>query len=290
MTGAHARTALLLGGDVARLRAARVLVVGTGGVGSWAAEVLARSGVGALVLVDPDVVEASDLNRQLPALTSTLGRPKVDVLAERLRQAAPTCQITAVRGVWREGPHASLLDPRPDAILDCIDTVTDKVHLLHTAVTSGIPVFSAMGAGGRLDPTRVRVSDLAHTRVDRLARVVRDLLRKRGVRRGVVCVWSDEDPHGLHGDDLYADDGHYVAQGSVSWVPAQLGATLAGVACARLLGRPVWGLDDEVGRHRARSGRSPDRMAPIRKPSRDRKRELLESVGLGRPERSPEDP
>ncbi|MBN2799785.1 MAG: tRNA threonylcarbamoyladenosine dehydratase [Deltaproteobacteria bacterium] len=277
------RAALLLGeAGMQRLGEALVLVVGTGGVGSWVVEVLTRAGVGRLRLVDPDAVSLTDRNRQLPALNSTAGLPKVEVLADRCRDISGSVQVEAVVGRFDVDSLEALLGGPPDAVVDCIDRVSDKVLLLQTCVERGIPVFSAMGAGGRMDPTRVRLGALNHTRVDPLARVVRDALRERGVSADIPCVWSDEDPHGLHGDDLYGETGHLLVQGSVSWIPSLFGVKLGGLVVNRLLGQAVWGMDSEVGRHQERSGRTQQRTSPSVKPSRAHKAALLAQAGFAR--------
>lgn len=279
------RTCLLIGEDrLAALQGARFLVVGVGGVGSHAAEALCRAGVGHLTLVDPDVVQPSNLNRQLLATTATLGQPKVEVMAARCREIRPDVEFSALQLRYDDDTAEKILSPGYDWVLDCIDTVTFKIHLLEQCVRRGLPVVSAMGAGGRLDPTRVRVNDLGITRMDRLARVVRDELRQRGVEEGVLCVWSDEEPRKLHGDDLYDEHGrHYAAQGSISFMPALFGYTAAGVALSRLLGEEIWGLDKLVGRTWRRS------QPAVGKTSKQRRKELLEQAGYGHPEREPDD-
>jgi len=181
------------------LQCAHVMVLGLGGVGSWAAEALARCGVGRLSLVDFDQVCPSNINRQLPALHSTLGRPKCQVLAERLAQVNPQARVEGLARPYSAQTSASLLADRPDFVLDAIDQITAKCHLLATCRRSGIPVVTSTGAAGRMDPTRLRVADLARTRVDPLALAVRKILRvKYGFHPkkafGIPAVFSEEEP------------------------------------------------------------------------------------------------
>ncbi len=193
---------------LARLRAAHVLVVGIGGVGSWTAEALARTGVGTITLVDLDEVCVSNANRQVPALDGQFGRAKVDVMAERIRAIAPECRVNAVAEFFTADSASRLLglpdagDPsaRPNAVIDAIDNVANKVLLVARCHGAGIPMVSCGGAGGRRDPTRVRVEDLARVTHDRLLGEVRKRLRREhgfprdGKKFGVECVCSAETP------------------------------------------------------------------------------------------------
>lgn len=190
-------------GAVQRLMDARVVVFGLGGVGSFAAEALARSAIGHLYLVDFDDVCVTNANRQLQALKGNIGKPKADVLKERLELVNPQAKIESVRSFYNADRSAALLSPpwpgreRFDFVVDCIDNITAKTHLLATCKALGIPVVSSMGAAGKLDPTRLKVTDLADTQVCRLAKDVRQILRKRHGfpergEMGIRCVWSDE--------------------------------------------------------------------------------------------------
>ena len=188
---------------LARLRAAHVLIVGLGGVGSWAAEALARTGIGRLTLVDLDETCISNVNRQVPALDGHIGRAKVDVMAERCRAIAPECVVDPRLEFYTEASAERLLPPagpHPDVVIDAIDAVANKVRLIARAHRQGIPVVICGGAGGRRDPTQVRVSDLVDVTHDRLSREVRKRLRQdHGFPRGekkfrLTCVWSAETP------------------------------------------------------------------------------------------------
>jgi tRNA A37 threonylcarbamoyladenosine dehydratase len=185
---------------LARLQAAHVGVIGLGGVGTWAAEALARSGIGALTLVDLDEVCASNINRQLHALTDTVGRAKVEVMAERIRAINPECRVIAEQQFFTSQTAAALLAPRYDFVLDAIDSVTNKVLLLAGCRERNMPVVACGAAGGRRDGTKVRTADLAAATHDRLLGEVRKRLRKEfqfpadGSAMGVGCVFSVEPP------------------------------------------------------------------------------------------------
>ena len=183
-----------------KLRAAHVCVVGIGGVGTWAAEALARSGIGALTLVDLDEVCVTNINRQLHALTETVGRSKVEVMADRIRAINPDCRVIAKQKFFNAETAAELLVPKFDFVLDAIDSVTNKVLLLAKASEKNYPVVGCGGAGGRRDGTQVRVADLAKVSHDRLLAEVRKKLRKEfafpadGSPMGIDCVFSAEAP------------------------------------------------------------------------------------------------
>ncbi|MCB9660360.1 MAG: tRNA threonylcarbamoyladenosine dehydratase [Sandaracinaceae bacterium] len=183
------------------LMGARVLVVGCGGVGSFAAEALARSGVGELVLIDFDKVCITNSNRQLHAMKGTIGKPKVDVMAARLRLVHPTAEVVAEPRFYNAESAEQLLAGRVDFVVDCIDNMTAKAHLVATCLERGIPIVSSMGAAARLDPTQIRTGDLCDTEIDPFARAFRKLLRKHhgvDVQRaqpiGVHAVYSVEVP------------------------------------------------------------------------------------------------
>ncbi len=169
---------------MARLATSHVAVFGLGGVGSYAVEGLARSAVGRLSLVDFDVVCATNQNRQLHALKNTVGQPKAELMAARVRAINPDAWVRPVHAFYEARTAAALLDPRPDFVVDAIDNITAKLHLLATCHREGIPVVSSMGAAAKVDPTQVRVCDLSETHTDPLARVLRKNL---GSRYGIRC-------------------------------------------------------------------------------------------------------
>jgi tRNA A37 threonylcarbamoyladenosine dehydratase len=184
----------------ARLQTAHVCVLGIGGVGAWSAEALARSGVGALTLVDLDEVCVTNINRQLHALTETVGQPKVEVMAQRIRGINPECRIIAEQKFFTAETADELLAPRYDFVLDAIDNVTNKVLLLARCREKQLPVVACGGAGGRRDATAIRHADLAKVSHDRLLAEVRKRLRKQhgfpgeGQLMGIECIYSAEPP------------------------------------------------------------------------------------------------
>lgn len=184
-----------------RIRAAHVCIIGVGGVGSWTVEALARSGLGALTLIDLDDVCITNVNRQLPALDGQIGRPKIDVLADRVRLINPACRVTCLAEFFTASSAARLLEPRYDFVIDATDRLTNKCHILTGCRERGLPVLTMGGAGGKRDGTHVRVADLSHTEHDELLRQVRRKLRRdlgfpRGVGEpfGIPCVYSPEVP------------------------------------------------------------------------------------------------
>lgn len=233
----YQRTRILVGDSgVERLRGARVLVAGLGGVGSYVAEALARAGVGSLVIVDHDRVAASNLNRQLPALHSTLGLPKVEVMARRLSEINPHCRLVALDQFISAETCPELLSPDLNLVIDAIDSLTCKVELIAQCLERELAVLSSMGAGGRMDPTRVMASDLMDTQVCPLARAVRTRIRRRGLGRGIRVVWSDEQPRPPLPPEDTGQGRPRAVNGTVSYMPAIFGLTLAGLAIRRLLG------------------------------------------------------
>lgn len=190
------RSERLLGSDTLQgLKHKHVMIIGLGGVGSWAAEMLLRTGVGKLSLVDFDKVCVTNTNRQLHATRETIGNYKAEALAQRLRLINPDCQVDAVVRFYNPDSEAELLGMEPELILDCIDNITAKCHLLAKATERQIPIISSMGAAARLDPTMVRVADLSETHMDPMARSVRKILRQRfGLSSGIRAVFSVEEP------------------------------------------------------------------------------------------------
>ena len=255
------RTARLLGDDgVARLAAATVTVFGVGGVGSSAAEALVRSGVGRVILVDYDRICVTNVNRQLHAMKGTLGKPKAAVMAERLRLINPDATIEARAEFYTAETSARLLVPEPDVVIDAIDHMAAKLHLIATCVRDRLRCVSAMGAAARLDPTQVRIGDLSETRIDPFARDLRKNLRRKYAIDctrpvGVWAVYSDEPPiapralayddGGFHcvcpgGDNGLNDCEHRNRiEGSVAFVPAVFGAAAASLAVKMLCGLPL---------------------------------------------------
>ena len=230
------RTGMLLGEQALEiLRRSRVAVFGVGGVGGFAVEALARSGVGALDLIDPDRVAESNLNRQLIALHSTLGQYKTDAAKARVLDINPDCRVTAWRTFYLPGTKDQFDFSLYDYIVDAIDTVQGKLSLAEEGQKAGVPVISAMGAGNKLDPTAFRVADIYDTSVCPLARAMRTECRKRGIRR-LKVVYSQEPPlqPGSAGEAL--PPGKRALPGSVAFVPSAMGLIMAGEVVKDLTG------------------------------------------------------
>lgn len=189
------RTELLLGADnLKKLKESHVLVVGLGGVGAYAAEAICRAGVGMLTLVDGDVVSPSNTNRQLLALNSAIGQSKSQLMAQRLKDINPDVELFVYEQFVHVEEILSLLKKsRYDFVIDAIDTLSPKVSLLYQTLQHGYPVVSSMGAGGKIDPTKVTISDISKSKICPLARTVRKRLGKLGVKRGIQVVFSTEE-------------------------------------------------------------------------------------------------
>ena len=211
------------------LRSAHVAVFGIGGVGSFAVEALARCGVGALTIVDHDVVSESNRNRQLIALCSTVGRKKCDVMAERLRDINPALRLRAVPAFYSAETREEILTDRYDYVVDAIDKVTCKLDLILTAQQRGIPILSCMGTGNKLDPFQLCIGDIYETDVCPLAKVMRRELRKRGVPK-LEVLYSRETPVKVPGDGETRP-----VPGSISFVPSCAGLMIASHVVRRLL-------------------------------------------------------
>ena len=221
------RTEMLLGGAaMERLAAAHVAVFGLGGVGSWCAEALARSGVGALTLVDQDTVGVTNLNRQAQALHSTLGMDKAAAMAARILDIHPGCTVRPLSARYEASNRENFFSVPYNYVVDAIDLVSCKLDLIETAVTRGIPIISALGTGNKLDPTLFRITDLSVTEGCPLARVVRKELRRRGIQHHRV-LWSPEPPL-TPAQPEAPPPGRRSVPGSVAWVPSCAGLMLAG--------------------------------------------------------------
>jgi len=230
------RTRLLLGEEKSeRLRQAHVLVVGVGGVGAYAAEMLCRAGVGRLTLVDADTVQPTNINRQLPALHSTLGQPKIEVLAARFRDINPEVELTVLPVFLKDENIPQLLDAaRYDFVVDAIDTLAPKCYLIAEALRRRIKIVSSMGAGAKSDITQIRFADIWDTYHCGLSKAVRKRLQKMGIRHKLPVVFSTEqaDPKAV----LLTDDEQNKKStcGTVSYMPAVFGCYLAEYVIRRL--------------------------------------------------------
>ena len=230
------RTELLLGSDrIERLRNARVLVVGLGGVGAYAAEAIARAGVGTMTIADADAVSESNINRQLPALHSTVGEPKAEVMARRLLDINPGLRLTVVRRYIRDEETETLLDEGFDYVVDAIDTLSPKAGLIRSCLERDIPVVSSMGAGAKTDPTRIRIEDIARSHHCPLAHMLRKRLHKMGIRTGFYVVFSDEPVR--EGSMMLCEETNKKSNvGTISYIPALFGIGCASVVIRGLIG------------------------------------------------------
>ena len=212
------RSELLFGEEgIEKIRGAHVAIFGVGGVGSYAAEAIARGGVGKITLVDFDTVSPSNINRQLPALQSTLGQKKADVMAARMRDINPEAELITVDAFCTPENAESLVPENADFVIDAVDTVSAKISIIETCKRRGIPVISCMGAGNKLDPTRFAVTDIFKTSVCPLCRVMRHEMRKRGIEK-LTVVYSTEEPVKTGSETI----------GSLPFVPSVAGLICAG--------------------------------------------------------------
>lgn len=236
METVYSRTELLLGTEgVQRLKKSHVAIFGIGGVGSFTAEALARAGVGELTLVDKDTVSLSNCNRQLIALQSTVGLPKVMVMRDRIFDINPEIQIHTVQALCLPENIEEFFDKNFDYVVDAVDTVSAKIALAETAGKYGVPIISAMGAGNKLNPALFETADIFETSVCPLCRVMRRELKKRNIS-GLKVVYSKEEPIRPSSGQ---GDTRKVSPGSVSFVPSVCGLILAGEVVQDLSGKPM---------------------------------------------------
>lgn len=221
------RTEMVLGGPaMEKLARSHVAVFGLGGVGSWCAEALARSGVGELTLIDNDEVGITNLNRQLVALWSTQGQPKAEVMARRVLDINPACKVHPLVMRYEAANREEFFSTHYDYIVDAIDTVSCKLDLIQTALERGVSILSSLGTGNKLDPSQFQITDINKTEACPLARVVRKELRARGVTRHRV-LFSTELPHETEQKEV-PPPGRRSVPASVPWVPPVAGLMLAG--------------------------------------------------------------
>ena len=226
---------MLLGSAGAvRLAAASVAVFGIGGVGSYAVEALARAGIGRLTLVDHDVIDVTNINRQIHALTETVGTPKTSAMAQRIRSINPACEVREIRAFYQPDDADSFFPEQYDYVLDAVDTVTAKIDLAVQCHRRGIPLIAGMGAANKLDPSLFEVMDIYATKGDPLARILRKKLKERGVPRlKVVC--SRERPRTPGAGEERPAAGRRTVPASISFVPSAAGLMMAGAAIRDLL-------------------------------------------------------
>ena len=228
------RTGLIVGQEgLDKLKDANVIVFGVGGVGSFACEALVRAGVGNITIVDFDDVDITNINRQIPALHSTVGRYKVDVMEERILDINPNINIKKIRSLYNKDTSDEILTERYDYVVDAIDMVSSKIHLIETCEKKGLKIISSMGMGNKLDPTKIVVTDIHKTSTCPLAKVMRKELRDRGIKK-LKVVYSTEQPIELKKKVM---NGRKVTPGSVSFVPSVGGLIIASVIVNELLGQ-----------------------------------------------------
>lgn len=224
------RTNLLLGPEkLEKLKNANVLVVGLGGVGAVAAEMICRAGVGKMTIVDGDEVETTNRNRQLPALKSTEGRPKTEIIAQRLLDINPGLELKSVFEFIRDEKAVELLKSQPfDYVVDAIDTLSPKVFLIHHTMELGLNLVSSMGAGGKVDPLQVAVTDISKSYNCKLARMIRKRLNRLGIKKGFKVVFSSE---GVDENAIRPEEGQNKKSsvGTISYMPAVFGCFAASV-------------------------------------------------------------
>jgi tRNA threonylcarbamoyladenosine dehydratase len=232
------RTQILVGDEgTKKLQNSHIFLAGLGGVGSYAAEVLIRAGIGRLTLVDSDVVAPSNINRQLPATIDTIGQKKVTLMGHRLSSINPDCQLTLSDTFLTSENIPEILDQaQPDWVIDAIDSLNCKVSLIIESQIRSYQVASSMGAGGKLNPSMLQVGDLFDSTICPLARTVRNRLRRRNCQRGVLAVWSLEPPMPHQPPEETPQGRPRAVNGTISYLPALFGLTLAGEVLRQIVG------------------------------------------------------
>lgn len=232
------RTELLIGAEaLQKLKQLNVMVIGLGGVGSYAAEFLARAGVGNMTIVDGDTVDLTNTNRQLPALHSTVGRSKAGIMADRMRDINPELELTVKESFLTPEVVKAFQFSDFDYVFDCIDSVQPKQYVIVACKQQGVRVVSSMGAGGRLDPSKVQVDDISRTFNCPFAQQVRKGLKRKGVRRGVTVVFSSEI---VSRETCMLTDGNKFKKsfyGTISYIPALFGLHMASVVVREVVGK-----------------------------------------------------
>ncbi len=232
------KTQLLLGDEkLDKLRNSEVLVVGLGGVGGAAAEMLCRAGIGNMTIADGDVVEETNRNRQIPALISTTGKPKAGVMAERLRDINPEINLSVVNNFIHDGNTTELINSRSfDYVVDAIDTLSPKVHLIYQCLQKDLDIVSSMGAGGKTDPSQIQITDISKSYNCKLAKVIRKRLSRLGVKTGVKVVFSSEK---IDENAVQEEEGRNKKStiGTISYMPSVFGCFAASVVIRGLTER-----------------------------------------------------
>ena len=235
MTDWLKRSELILGEEgLTKLQNSNVLVVGLGGVGAYAAELICRAGVGSMTIVDGDAVHPTNRNRQLPALKSTEGQPKAEVMGERLRDINPDIRLTVIREYLKDARMIEILDSGYDYVVDAIDTLSPKIFLIYHSLQRKYQVVSSMGAGGKFDPTGVCIADISVTTNCPLARLLRKRLHRLGIREGFTAVYSPETVDKSKVIPAPGEQNKASIVGTISYMPAAFG-----IACASVVIRDL---------------------------------------------------
>ena len=244
MLNQFSRTELAIGPEgLEIMKNSTVAVLGIGGVGAMAAEALARTGIGRIILIDKDSVDITNINRQLHALTTTIGQNKTDLMVDRIKLINPDCEAIALNMFYTEETYEELFKYKLDYVIDASDTIIYKIHLIKECLARKIPMISSMGAANKMDPTRFQVADISKTTMDPIARVIRTRLRKEGIKKGVKVVFSTEKPVKPREDvteqivPANAPDRRKAKQppASTSFVPPVVGLIMVSVAVRDLL-------------------------------------------------------
>jgi tRNA threonylcarbamoyladenosine dehydratase len=233
------RTELILGSEgLKRLKASDVLVVGLGGVGAYAAEMICRAGVGSMTIVDGDTVNPTNRNRQLPALVSTEGLPKAEVMGHRLKEINPDIRLTIIREFLKDERMIEILEKDYDYVIDAIDTLSPKIFLIYHSLGRKLPLVSSMGAGGKFDPTRICITDISDTTGCPLARILRKRLHRLGIKEGFTAVYSSEPVDKNKLVPTQGEQNKASIVGTISYMPASFG-----IACASVVIRDLTGIN-----------------------------------------------
>lgn len=239
MTSWLARTGLLIGEQgLEKLSSANVLIVGLGGVGAFAAEMICRAGIGSMTIVDGDTVHVTNRNRQLPALISTEGQEKTEIMAQRMRDINPELKLTVISEYLRDERMVEVLGAGFDYVVDAIDTLSPKIFLIYHSLGKKFPVVSSMGAGGKFNPVNIRIADISETTDCNLARVIRKKLHKLGIREGFTAVYSPETVDKSRIVKVEGERNKASVVGTVSYMPAAFG-----IACASVVIRDLAGIE-----------------------------------------------
>jgi tRNA threonylcarbamoyladenosine dehydratase len=236
MTDWLSRTELCIGSEaLAKLNSSNVLIMGLGGVGAFAAEMICRAGVGAMTIVDGDTVHVTNRNRQLPALRSTEGLPKTEIMGNRLLDINPDLSLTVISEYIKDARMEDILDKGFDYVVDAIDTLAPKVFLIYHSLQRKIPVVSSMGAGGKFDPVKIKISDISETTDCTLARILRKRLHRLGIRDGFKAVYSPEVVDKIRVKAVSGEKNKASIVGTISYMPAAFGISCASVVIRDLV-------------------------------------------------------